>query len=138
MGQVLISCGTGPLWKPMPGISGTHCQSHSSESGQTATPDLFRVFLPYHLDNGNSNNNNVHKHVCLRAHTHTHTHHARTHARTHAHTHAHHGNNTAEEPRRDEHDQRRAAFYGGVGWWGVGEKDGERMGTGSLHHVAAH
>ena len=133
-----------PIWQLIRG-----CQSRSSESDRTATPDPFRVLLPYHLDNGNSNNNNICKHVCPCARTHARTQ-ARTQARTHAHTHR--GNNTAEEPRRDEHNRRQEQHStGGLGggvWgkrtehggngWGMGETDGEWMGTGSLHHVAAH
>jgi hypothetical protein len=32
---------------------------NSMKSGQTATPDLFRLFLPDHLDNDSDNNNDV-------------------------------------------------------------------------------
>jgi hypothetical protein len=69
-----------PIWQLIRG-----CQSRSSESDRTATPDPFRVLLPYHLDNGNSNNNNICKHVCPCARTHAHKHvrkHAHTHTRT--------------------------------------------------------
>jgi hypothetical protein len=76
-----------PIWQLIRG-----CQSRSSESGRTATPDLFRVLLPYHLDN--NNNNNVCGYTWERAH-------ARTHARTH------HNNSTAADPRwHNTHDQR--------------------------------
>src|SRR5258705_4910462 len=54
-----------PIWQLIRG-----CKSRSSESGRTAMPDLFRVLLPYHLDNGNNNNNNVCGYTRERAHTH--------------------------------------------------------------------
>jgi len=58
-------------------------------------------------------------------------------ARTHTH---HHNDSTTEEPRRHtvEHDQQCAVrpneqhLMGGIGQWGVGEKDGERTGTEGL------
>jgi len=55
-----------PIWQLIRG-----CKSRSSESGRTATPDLFRVLLPYHLDNGNNNNNNVCRYTRKRAHART-------------------------------------------------------------------
>jgi len=55
-----------PIWQLIRG-----CKSRSSESGRTATPDLFRVLLPYH--NGN-NNNSICKHNAIRTSTYEHTH----------------------------------------------------------------
>ena len=40
-----------PFWQLIGG-----CQNCSPESGRTATPDLFGVFLPNHINNSNNNN----------------------------------------------------------------------------------
>ena len=111
-------CRQPPIWQLIRG-----CQSRSSESGRTAMPDLFRVLLPYHLDNGNNNNNNVCGYTRERAH-----------ARTH------HNNSTAADPRwhnkhsqrehdqrehdQREHDKRCAVRPGGARWSAGGERTG--------------
>jgi len=59
-----------PIWQLIRG-----CQSRSPESGRTATPDLFHILLPNHLDNGN-NNNNARLRMAIEERAFTHMHHS--------------------------------------------------------------
>jgi hypothetical protein len=121
------------------------------KSGRTATPDLFRLFLPNHLDNGNNDNNDVCRYeqrqnerarTCTMmmaprnqtatTTTITTTENKRTRTRIHAH---HNDNGTTEEPRWHgalmHRSIERAIFNGEVGQrvWGRRTENGQALGA---------